>query len=586
MDRKDIHPVRIKSLISLLIILICNFLFFIYRHHHPLSDGRCEVRLVAVTKNPDQTKNDEKEKVLPVGPGTMKSTPVFSSKRINVSKEPCYISKELFQRLKDTKNLFILNNSTEIDDEFLKGKEELIFINNALGKTMIAPKNIKDTINENIIASTYIPNAMSDVENSIKDIGRGVVENDLNEYGNSQENEKKSYQGGENEVTKPKSDIKQQRKIINIMNIIRQNKKSKTDELDSVSVETKNELNKYLEFGTKSKKILDIIKMIKQNKKFKAVESNDKPNININIFKMMKATPDINKNDFGMKIKHSKTNKNKTKHPNSESIEKKIETDNNEYNSGKAKSTETEKNKKRILVTSESVEKNIEYNNDKYNPHYTNNNKYMNQTKVDESKNKVKPNKKSKTNKIKLLETNVRSESESIENKNKESKKEQKKKIKYHESDSTEKVSAETANDAFNVINENYKELSESDDLTNPKISEHEKKNSDDNSDDSDEIQINNVQYHKTTLRPKKKKRKDYSYMQGPHTLGENYISYEVKYKSRGDETSATAQKHFTNQNNAHNIKNTRRINGDTKNYYNVPFRILARKLYKNVTNS
>lgn len=560
--------------------------FFIYRHHHPLSDGRCQVTEDPIDKKPDRPKKDDEEKiiVIPVLPGSSTSTPLFRVTEKEEIYEPCVLTPELSQNLTDSKNLLILNNSTEIDDALLKRKDE---------PTNDAPKSIKEVgnlSNNNTTRPAQIPNGRSKIIKSIKNIGEGIVDGYLNEYENSQEKKGENHQKADNEISKLKSGVKNQKEILKIKDIVKQNKKNRAYEPDSVSAETKNELNKYLESGSKSKKIIDIIKIIQQNKQHKSIENNNKPNININIFKMTKTNTDDN--DSGKKTKHSKTDNqiNTSEIYDYESIEKKIELNNKNYNLEKAKSSETVEDK-------ESVERDIEYNN-KYHSHKTKNKKdKTNQTKIAETESSgkgIKADNNAKINKIKFLETNVHSESDStnIENRNKESNQEQKKKIKYHESDSTEKLSGETANDTSNVINENYKELLESVEISNNKKSNYENNYYGRNSDDSDEITIkpadknDNMQTYGTTLKPKKKKKKDYTYMQGPHTLGHNYLSYEVKYKRRGVEalTTRSTRRDFTKENNVHKIVNNRK-NSNLKNYWSVPFNVLTQR-QKNVTNS
>lgn len=77
--------------------------------------------------------------------------------------------------------------------------------------------------------------------------------------------------------------------------------------------------------------------------------------------------------------------------------------------------------------------------------------------------------------------------------------------MKNHESDSTKTLTIQKTDHTFNVMDENYKELSESDD-----ISKQEKKKNDDNyfakikikSPNKNDNMLNN---YRTTLRPKKK---------------------------------------------------------------------------------
>lgn len=574
-----------------------------------MSDGRCQVHMVPVIKKSALSKKYEREKNVVVEslPGPTTTTPVFRPKNNEVDNEPCVLPPELLQKLRDSKNFLILNSSSEIDDELLEGKEELIFTYSPIHKTFDTPKifeNVDNLSNKNTIKPTHIPYAMSKFKISEKNIGQGNDDDDghaNDENERNQENEVKIHQRAENEVDKFKTDIKNQKKIVNIMDIIKQNKKSKADEPDSVSAETKKELNKYLEYGTKSKKILNIIKIIKQNKEHDGVENNNKPNININIFKMMKTAAD--ENDTGKKVKQSKSDINKiktTKDLYTDSIEKKIELDNNKYNLEKAKSSETVENKKNKL-SSKSVERNIEYNNNKYQLQNTKNKQEkISKTDVDEtpsSEIEIKDNKNTKRDKIKLLETNIHSDSDSIENKNKESKKLQKEKIKYHESDSTEKLSSD--NDNLNVMNDDYRESSESDEISNREKITYEKNKDEDSDDDFDhsyEIEIkptdktdkihHEMTYKTTTLRPKKKQKEDYMYMQGPHTLGKNYISYEVKYKRSGLKSSTTVRRSLSNKNNIIKNINNRRLSSDFKNYWSVPFNILTRKRHEKVTSS
>lgn len=552
-----------------------------------MSDGRCQVQTVPVIKKRDRMKKEDKEKsvIVPDHPGSSTLTPVFSTTKQVVDNEPCVLPPEISQKLKDSKDLIIVNNSTEIDDELLEGREELIFT-----KIIDTPTSIKEIVN---LSNKNVTNTISKLEMPIKSIGSGVLDSHENEYETSNENITEIQQNAEKERRKFRADLTDQRSIINIMDILRQNKR--TDEPDSVSAETKTELNKYLEFGTKSAKVLDIIKFIKQNKKHDGVEKNNTPNININIFKMMKAVTDVGDNyppkkKYGYKVVNDTIKTTVDLY--SDSIEKKIERDNNKYNLDKTTSTETVETKKNKL-DSASVERKIENNNKEYDLHNTKpKNNELNETNISEvesSEKQTKGNNTAKVSKIKLLETNVHSESDSIQEKYKESNTEQTKKIKYHESDSTEKLSGEMATDTFNVINENYKELSESDQISNHSISNHNKErdNSDDTSDNSDEIKIiptdknENKQTDGTTLKPKKKMKKDYTYMQGPHTLGGNYLSYEVK-SNRRVVPSITARRKKNNINKVNN----RRINNEPKNYWSVPFNILTRNRLETVTYS
>lgn len=534
-----------------------------------MSDARCQVQRVPVIKKRDRAKMDAEEKfvTVPGHPGSTTLTPVLLTTKTEVDSEPCVLPPDLLQKLIDSKNLLVVNNSSEIDDELLEGKEELIFI-----KTIDAPESIKQMVNTSNISVT---NAINSLEMPIK--RNGIIDRHKNKYETSQKAKEANHHSAQKKKKKFRSDLKKQRKIKDIMDIIRHNKKNSTDEPDSVSAETKNELNKYLENGTKSKKILDIIKFIKQNKKHDGAEKNNTPNININIFKMMKAVTEAVNDTIRT-----------TTDSDSDTIEEKIDLDNTKFNSEKKKSTETVENKNKN-INSASVERNIEYNNKKYNLHNAKHNKAkLKSTNINKKSNKAK------INKIKLLETNIHSESDSIEDKTTKSKKEQAQKIKYDESDSAQKLSGEVANDTSNVINENSKELSESDEISNHNISKHdkEKDNSDDESDDSDdEIQIqsthktDNEQIYQTTLRPKKKNKKDYAYMQGPHPIGGNVLSYEVRNNRRRVKPSTTDRRTFIRKNNVHKFNNRRIIN-DPKNYWSVPFNILTRKRLENVTKS
>lgn len=530
-----------------------------------MSDGRCQVHVVPDIGKPDQPEKDKENfTVLSVVPET--SIPVRPSKKKIVNHEPCVMPMELLEKLKDSKNLLVLDKSTEIDDEILQGYEELIFTNDPADITIDTPQSIKQ-INLSKKKRTipkYISKAMSKLERSLSDISSSNVENDEYDYDSSQDNEKEKDVKGEKAIKKKQKKIR---------DILRKNKKN-TDELDSVSVETKNELNKYLEYGIKTKKIKDIIKIIKQNKNQEDLENNNKPNININIFKIMKATADNDDDDIDSK-KISKIGNNKvkaTENVNSYSIQKEIEHDNNKYNSEKAISDETVHDKKSNNNT-ESVERNTKLNSDKYKSDHTNIKIHnSNETKIDDSKNKIKPLEKAKKTEIKLLKTNVHSESDSIENKDKKSEKKQKKKIKYHESDSTEKISAEKSDDTLKLLDENYKQLSESNDISiNETMNNVNEIKPTDKNDD--------MPKHKTTLKPKRKRKKDLMYLQGPNALGGNYISYEVKYNQRRrNQPSSTAKTKFEKEN--------RRTNSDSKNYYSVPFHILTKKRKKiNDTN-
>lgn len=141
----------------------------------------------------DQPEKDKKEKVFisPVVHGSTTSIPLRPSKKKIVLYEPCVVPMELFNMLKDSENLIVLNKSTEIDDEFLKGKMELIFTKDPINKTIDSRQNVKEInlSNKKTTIHSYISDVMSRLETSLRDIGTDDAEDYRNEEDEtSQEN--------------------------------------------------------------------------------------------------------------------------------------------------------------------------------------------------------------------------------------------------------------------------------------------------------------------------------------------------------------------------------------------------------------
>lgn len=526
-----------------------------------MSDGGCQAKVETERTN---TVLENNEAVIRTVPGTSTSASVFLTPKKELIFEPCKLPQKFVEKLKDTKNPREMHNSSKTEEKLLERKQEIIITKTKTidipVSTTDVPKELptsgspKDVVRFNIYknrnrpAGLYAYHPIAINNDSSKTIGGGrIVYETTDEQKDTQEDEEE-YDKRTKITAVPSVKLKKMGRNNKIENNV--------DEFDSVSAETKNELNDYLEHGTKSIKILNLIEIINQNKKaYKAVEHNNKPNININIFKMIKPMKGLKtyEKDSGEVSKQSKIDNNESKFEegaSSDLIEKGNQFHNDKYHLEiETNSDETFKNR---INEPNSAKRIMEFKN---NNHLDNtNNKIIELNMNASDSSEKKDNYKAETKRIRLLETNLHSESDSIENRKSDNvyriKNNESNEIKQnnnHESDSSENLSDETPNNLINKIIEmektaqsvETKSKKSKHKTTKHKEDKHKKEENNPVIDSDESIGIKseptheNYNYFKRTLRPKKNKKKDFEYIQGSHILRDKYVSYEKRPRHR-----------------------------------------------------
>lgn len=409
----------------------------------------------------DEVKTENNIVFFPIQPETSASVPVLPTFKKYVQFKACKMTSEFIQKFMN--DLLVVNDLSELG-ELLAGKRQITFqhIVNVFNETAGVPKGLNPFSNPNDVVrlnknqnrirlkgrkGLYVSNPTTAEKNysfnKISDISIDKYKINKKHEDNIENNKRglnAVHDNGEsNEIHLRMGKIVRKDEIIkpSIKKVKREKKRNKVN-LDSVSDETKMDLNKYLDHGANSQKILKLIEMLNQSKR--VYKSNDKPKININIFKMIKpGDTQSDEKDFAKQSEHSKL-------------------DNNQTSEGG--------------VSSDSIEKRIELDNDKYN--------LALQVNSAETKDH---NKTETTKKIQLLETNVNSESDSIEN-NKQSNapkinetNKKQNEIKYLETDASEILSSEITNGLINkILDETTKSVETTTQKSKHYKSKHKKK--------------------------------------------------------------------------------------------------------------